>query len=178
MSMFQKLKRIFTSIFDENDSQQNIVSVQKPDDEYFDIGEWNKPNHLPTEFDDENDIMLVRYKNNFSQVYTVQYNPKKQTMKNHFDDKVDVNRVALYLVISRKDECWSDDSPSHDYKRESVDNNDFLVQLGNDDIYQANFLHTGNRYGYALCFSSSEKRIFSTKKWMKTPKAFEKKTIN
>lgn len=163
--------KIYKSLFASSETEPQVKPAKK--DDYFDIGEWSKPDSLPIDFDDKKEVMLVRFKKNFSQVYAIQYNAKEQIFRNHFDELIDINRIALFLVLSLDDKRWSDSKPKHNYLTDSLEDNDFVVQLGNDQIYHAHFLMTGNRYGYTLCFRSSEKRIYSTKRWLKTPPAFD-----
>lgn len=134
---------------------------------------WKPINELAEfkKWDNENHVMLVRFKNNPTSAFTVQYDSEEKTIRDHYERMIDIEKIDCFAVF-HKSHLQSSEEPIHNHQRQGLEENNFLVELSNGQIHHARFLMTGNRHGYSLCFANSDNRIYSYKRWCKIPEAY------
>lgn len=160
LSIFSKIAKFFSEYQEIVNKNDSVVVFNAP---------WKSIDQLEKEsFNPEKELLIVRFKNNDSQVYKVNYNPEKNQITNHWDENIKKERILAFYIQPLDSDEWSDEEPTFDHKRESPYANDFFVQIG-DHYYQCLFLNIGNRHGIKLCFSTNEKPVYRPKRWIKTP---------
>lgn len=154
----------FKSLFQNDTPVEKDPYALKKDSGWFTVSE------LPDTF--ENGLFLVRFKNNPTYVATLKYNPETKIITNNWDEEVKLDKVLCWSIVSFDDPRWNTkNEPSHDYRTDDIEKNNFMVQIG-DQYHHCNILNTGNRYGLALCYYKGENRVFKPKKWFTITEPF------
>jgi hypothetical protein len=173
--MLKKAIQSLLSIFKKED-ENFVIEKKHPQLDYTLIEDsgWKTIDQLPNSFNPEKEIFLVRYQNNPTKVFNINFDPETKVITNNWNEPVKKEKIAVFMVLSLNDKRWSNDELSYEIYYNDFEKNNLLVDLSNT-FYHAEFVNTGNRYGICLCFYGNHpNRIRKMPdRWIEIPKAFK-----